>query len=206
MRRLHSAKAGAQHSSRRICITNALKEDLELWLQFLITYNKRTLFSFVLRPKFSSCSLGSDASKGGFGGFWGQQCIAGRFPSSWQVLSIEALELYPILALVGTFAEDMRDSQILVQCDNQPLVHCLNKLSSRNPEVMSFMRPLVLFLLSYNISLWVEYISSADNWLCDTLSRRQVTPHWLLAQGKEDKLKSIRPSLRPEALRSVLAR
>ena len=141
-----------------------------------------------------------------FGGFWVQQCIAGCFPQSWQGLDIQALELYPILALVGTFAEQMQDSVVAVWCDNLPLVHCINKLSSKNKSVMLLMRPLVLYLLSHNITLRAAYLSSKDNSFCDTLSRKQVTHQWLRDHGMEGELKAITPSLRPEALRSVSAR
>ena len=108
LRRLHSAKCGVQQANRRILLSDPLREDLKLWTHFLKTYNSRTLFSYVLHPRSSAFILGSDASKKGFGGYWGRRCIAGRFPSSWSHLDIQTLELYPILALVGSNADDMR--------------------------------------------------------------------------------------------------
>ena len=89
-----------------------------------------------------------------------KKCICGTFKHD----SL-ALELYLILALIGTFAHRLRNSQVKIICDNEPLVHCLNKLSSKIPMVMKLMHPLVLFLLASNITIKAEYISTKDNWL-----------------------------------------
>ena len=201
IRRLHEAKQGFQSPSRRIKLLAPLKEDLLFWAHFLRTYNSETLFAFILELKPCGLSIGSDASKVGFGGYCGKSCIAGIFPASWRSLDIEALELYPILVLVGAFAAQLRDSQVRVRCDNLPLVHCLNKLSSKNSTVMALMRPLVLYLLHHNISIKAEYISTKDNWFCDTLSRRQVSKQWLEKQGMHQSLVPIPAALQPRALR-----
>ena len=206
LRRLHSAKRGVQRAARRMPVSASMSADLELWAHFLSSFNTRTLFTMVLHPKLCPRILGSDASKGGFGGFWGSHCISGRFPTSWQRLDIQVLELYPILVLVGINASEMKDSIIRVRCDNQALVHCLNKLTSKNSSVMKLMRTLVLFLLANNISLVAEYITSKDNWLCDTLSREQVSRQWLRNNSMEDTFLAIPPTLQPEALGSVLTK
>ena len=143
--------------------------------------------------------MGTDASPRGYGGTLGGQCIAGRFPRTWSGLSIEALECYPVLALVGTFASSLQNKEVILECDNLPLVHCLNKLSSKNQQVMRLMRPLVLLLLEHNITLKAVHLSSKDNWLCDTLSRQQVTGDWLVRHGKAP-LTAIPQGLRPESL------
>ena len=111
------------------------------------------------------------------------------------------MELYPILALVGTFREALRGTEVRVVCDNQPLVHNLNFLSSSSAQVMCLLRPLVLLLLEGNITIEAEYIRSSDNWICDTLSRKQVSEAWLRRQGLEGQLTRVPDWVRPEALR-----
>ena len=64
------------------------------------------------------------------------------------------------------------------------------------------MRPLVLLMLDHNITLKAEHLSSKDNWLCDTLSRQQVSRDWLVRHGKAPRLSTIPKDLRPEALKS----
>ena len=160
-----------------------------------------TLLDFVLKVNLNELSIGSDLSKQGFGGYCGKSCIAGQFPPSWRTLDIEALEPYPILALAGIFTCQLSNSQVRVLCDNLPLVHCINKLSSKNSSVMNLMRPLVLYLLAHNITLRAEYISSKNNWFCDTLSRHQVSERWLKNHGMDPKLVRIPASLLPRALK-----
>ena len=81
LRRLHDAKQGPQKSSRFLKVTDPMRRDLELWCHFLKNFNARTLFSLVLNPKVNQLLLGSDASKGGYGGHWGASCISVRFPT-----------------------------------------------------------------------------------------------------------------------------
>ena len=84
--------------------------------------------------------------------------MADIFPVPMRSLALEVLELYPILGLVGSFAAQLRDSQVRLMFDNLPLVHCLDKLSSKNSAVMVFVHPLVHYLLPRNISIIAEYI------------------------------------------------
>ena len=113
--------------------------------------------------------------------------ICGTFPKDWGKQDIQALELYPILALVGTLAHCLRNSQVKIICDTEPLGHCLNKLSSKNPMVMKLMHPLVLFLLASNISI--------------KASRHMVSGQWPQQHGMDPKWVRFLPSLLPKALK-----
>ena len=62
----------------------------------------------------------------------------------------------------------------------------------------------VLVLLSNNIAIKVTHLSSEANYICDTLSRRQVSENWLVKHGLEPKLARIAHQFRPSALRTVL--
>ena len=203
IRRLHWAKRGPQRPGRTIRLYQGHRADLRTWVAFLRENNARSLFRFITGEGRAELKMGSDASKKGFGGFLGPDCIAGSFPKDWQSLTIEALELYPILVLVGTFEERLRDKEVVVACDNLPLVHCLNKMTSRNRQVMALMRLLVLVLMRANATLRAEHIRSHDNWLADVLSRHQVTGEWLRRHGMASELTPIPPSLTPEGLRPV---
>ena len=204
IRRLHDAKRGPQNPDRRVPLSQGVKEDLKLWAHFLVNFNVRPLFSFILNHRVSRLVLGSDACPKGFGGYWGSRCIAGKFPEPWRSVNIEALELYPILVLVGIFAEDMRDSRVTIRCDNQALVYSLNKLTSKSKQVMYFMRVLVLYILKFNIFLNATYLTSKENSFADDLSRGQVSKAWLRWHGMEEEFVPIPLSLRPEALNGVL--
>ena len=59
-----------------------------------------------------SVTIATDASLAGYGGHWGAKFITGEFPANWGFLNIEALEMYAVLALLGTFAEHFNFSKI----------------------------------------------------------------------------------------------
>ena len=102
------------------------------------------------------------------------------------------------------FAPKLKNLTARVLCDNQPLVYCLNALTSRNPRVLHLLRILVLLLLDFNIALRAEYLTSEDNYVCDTLSRRQVSSSWLGRHGLERSLARSHPTFRTSALRTLL--
>ena len=191
LRRLHDALIGDQNNYRLVTLSPEMRADLRTWVGFMDLFNGRGFITYADERTGAMVAMGSDASKTGYGGYLGAKVIAGVFPKSWQEWDIEALELYPILALVATFRRVLAGKTVRAKCDNLPLVHCLNKLTSKNKQVMRLMRPLVLILLAENIVIRAEYISSEDNHLCDTLSRQQVGKDWLLSQGKEAHLSPL---------------
>ena len=201
LRRLHWAKRGGQRASRVIALREEHREDLRCWGFFLRNYNARALLKFIPKGEPCEAKMCSDASLRGFGGHLGSTVITGRFPESWCRVNIQALELYPIVAMFGMFKEELRNKVVQVVCDNLPLVHNLNFLSSANGQVMALLRPLVLLLLECNISLEAVHISTRDNWVCDRLSRRQVSAGWLRNQGLDPEPTRIPRQWRPESWR-----
>ena len=151
-------------------------------------------------------AMGTDASKRGYGGYLGRKVISGSFPQSWSSLDIQVLELYPVLALIGTFKSNLRHKLVHLECDNLALVHCLNSLTSKNKKVMVLMRQLVLTLLVFDITLKASHISSTDNETCDKLSREQVGADWLARRGLESVLTPVDESVALERLSAPLTR
>ena len=175
-----------------------------MWVRFLRFFNAQNLIKYVEPSDSFDIVIGSASCKTGYGGYLGRTAIAGIFPESWCSLDIQTLELYPILAIVGTYAGKLVNHTVLVKCDNQPLVYCLNSFTSRNPRVLHLLRILVLLPLHHNIALKAEYLTSEDNYICDVLYRRQVSGSWLARQGLRRSLGRIAPTFRPNAWRSVI--
>lgn len=125
LRRLHRGRAGSQRPGRVIHLLGEHKKDLEMWVTFLRSFNGKSMLRFV---ETGDCdvTMGSDASKSGVGGFLGSTPVAGVFSPEWSALDSETLELYPILAMVGTFTPKLENLRVRVLCDSQPLVYYLN--------------------------------------------------------------------------------
>ena len=72
------------------------------------------------------------------------------------------------------WGEIFANKSILLLCDNESLVHVINKQTSKEPKVMHLMRRLVLHCLKLNIRIKAEHLAGRKNVLPDALSRSQV--------------------------------
>ena len=157
--------------------------DLQTWLQFLSQYNGVTFFRSIQCLPDNHLNMGADASRMGYGATYGKYWIQEHYPQSWQEvfddkeIGITVLELYPILALIGTFGSKLKNHSILFHSDNEGVVEIINKQtsSSKKPAIMNIVRPLVLLLMQHNILLRSCHIPGIRNTLCDAISRFQVT-------------------------------
>ena len=175
LRRMYNLTKGITKPFYFVRLTKGVKQDLQMWLQFLSSYNGQ---SFIREPHFANSEalhFFSDASKSGFGITFGSSWIEGLWPINWQHLNITILELYPIYIAISMFAHKLRNSKVIFHTDNMAVVHILNKQTSNCPIVMKIVRPFVLVLLNNNLSLHVQHIPGLDNNLCDAISRQQVS-------------------------------
>ena len=185
LRRLIDLLCTAKHPHHRIRITREVRKDLQTWLSFLSSYNGRTYFRMLGTVDSPVLHMYSDASKQGFGATFGSSWIQAAFPVRWQHMltdsdiHISFLELYPVLVLLTMFGHKIQNANILFHSDNEGVVSVLNKQSSKDPLLMSLIRPLVLTLIGFNINLKLEHIPGLENVLSDAISRFQITPRLL---------------------------
>ena len=69
----------------------------------------------------------------------------------------------------------MSNKHVLFFTDNNALVHVINKQSSKDKDLMFFVRKLVLACLRYNVVFKAKHIAGVNNILADALSRLQET-------------------------------
>ena len=155
MRRLHDKLHGPYKPNARVYISESMRQDLEVWASFLAGFNGIALIKYDSDLCPASITIATDASLSGFGGHWGTSFISGVFPKSWKGTDIEAFEMFAVLTTVGSFVNRLKNRVVLLHCDNEALVYCLNKLTSKNKSVMKLLRGLVTILLSHNIKLHV---------------------------------------------------
>jgi len=192
--------AAPHHHAR---ITEEVRKDLKTWLEFMSTYNGRTYFRLLGILDSPQLHLFSDSSKLGFGATYGNRWIQAPFPDDWKHklvnyhLHIPFLEMYPILVAMSMFGEELKNTNVLFHSDNLAVVKVLNKQSSKDKDLMSLVRPLVLTLIKYNISLKSKHIPGLKNILCDAISRFQVTPQMLARYSMRSQPEQIPFSLLP---------
>ncbi|RXN14169.1 poly [Labeo rohita] len=130
---LLSLASSAHALENRISITDSCRNELSLWISFLKQWNGLSFFYSNLVSSPIDIQLYTDAAPSvGFGGF-----LRGRwFASTWppeladlpQQLSSSALfELYPLVAAASLWGKEWSATSIVVHCDNEAIVHCINK-------------------------------------------------------------------------------
>jgi len=175
LRRLIDLTIGLSKPNHHIRLTLSVKEDLRVWLSFLESFNGRTFF---LEDKVLSSdylALYTDASGSiGYGAVLGSKWFYGGWPEHCKSFNIATLELYPIVVSVAIWGHMWRNKTVRFYTDNQALVPVINKLSSKEPNIMRLIRKLVLLGLKFNICFSAHHVPGKSNILADRLSRFQV--------------------------------
>ena len=162
--------------------------DALVWTMFLTDNTPRNwCHPFVDSKRFVNSTVlqfftdSSAAEDKGFGcifenewvaGLWGRTFIKNEKPS------IQYLELYALCVGVLTWAEKLQNLNIVIFCDNQAVVQMVNNYTSSCQNCMRLLRVLVLDCLIHNHRITVEYVTSKDNFLADSLSRGDYVKFW----------------------------
>lgn len=201
LRRLHNSTIGITKPYFYIRLNNDIKEDLLIWIRFLSFYNGITIITPRESLSSNDLHMFTDSCIKGYGGTFGSDYVCGLFPESWQLYSIEFLELYPIFLLIHIFANKLSNKRVIFHCDNNSIVQIINKQSSKCKNIMFLLRPLILTMLNYNILFSAIHIPGVHNKFCDDLSRSQITLEKLQAYGMKRYATPIPNHLRPQNLK-----
>ena len=152
------------------------RRDLTWWIEFLPSWNGRSLIPDPAWTTTPSMELFTDASVGlGFRIYYCGSCIANPWPPSLQAHSIQWKELYPIALACVTWGHTWTRKRILFHCDNLAVGHIWQSGTSRVPAIMHLMRSIVLHAATHQYTINVTHISGIDNSIADSLSRQQLT-------------------------------
>jgi len=199
--RIHTVKKQHHH----IAVTAQMKQDLRIWIHFLNHYNGITYFRAFNIVTGQHFNMGADAAKTGYGATFGTHWVQERFPQTWlhlfddKLLGISFLEFFPIYVLISLYGHQVQDSTVTFHSDNQGVVDIINSQTSSSNNIMLFLRPLVLLLMQYNISLRSKHIPGYKNVLCDKISRYQVTQSLLDQYGLQHQKDTIPQHLMTQA-------
>ena len=176
---------GITHKSQQIDLCAGAKKDLEIWVNFLQSFNGSRM---ILANEWLSSDvieLYTDAAKSiGFGAYYSGHWFNG----TWDMAgvkgdySIAYLELFPIVLAMLTWAEKLANCKINFHCDNMSVVSIINRQSSKCPHIMILLRKLVLVCLKQNIIFKSSHIEGIRNNITDALSRNQLERFAAIAQ------------------------
>ena len=209
-RRLYSHGSKLRKPHHHLNVTREIKTDLNIWKQFLMSQEvvARPLFHFNVENDSVDLEFFTDASHNPELGC-GAICYDKWFIAQWQdefVLSkqpsIGYLELYAFVVGVFLWIEQFSNSTVTIFCDNQAVVHMINKTSSKCKQCMILLCMMVLHCMQWNVRLYAKYINTKVNKYADLLSRLKYKQFWQLVR-KEKKQINPRPEKIPEILQDL---
>ena len=169
MRRILDAIRTLTNPWHRTRITQALREDIWWWINYLSVFNGYTEM-VESRPITPVCI---DACPVAAGAVHSDQFV--YTPWSWwpgsdphHINFKETLALEPAVAFWGP---SWRNKKVYVRCDNQAAVGIINKGTCRNEFVMQSLRRVFWYSVFYNFRLKAMYIPGKYNQMADAISR-----------------------------------
>lgn len=163
-----------------IRLNSAVKQDMTMWLRFLVDFNGKAYFPQREWTSSRVLQLFTDSAGSaglGCGCYFGGRWIYYQWPCCWNnqaiMRDITFLELVPIVLSVMVWGEALSGKKVQFHTDNMALVAILNSQSSKSPRIMCLLRQLVLFVMKYNITFKAKHIAGLDNSIADAISRKQ---------------------------------
>ena len=168
------------------------RQDCKTWLMFLEKENINHLFCRPLID-FSDVRIAkelnfyTDSSANwllGFGGIFEDEYFFHRWESNYiQKFNpcIEYLELYGVCMGLYIWEEKLRNSRIIIHCDNLSVCNMLENITSGCPNCMKLIRMVVLHGLEFNTRVFMNHVRGVDNGQSDSLSRLKIQKFFNLA-------------------------
>ena len=168
--------------------TLEFRKDLLWWQDFLYQFNGKRL----LHNKVPIADVETDASNEAVGfyfpGNWAYSFLPADAPDI-APLHINFKEAFAIFLAARRWAPLWANHHVIVKCDNQAAVAMINKGTTANPIVMTWLRDLFWMSVIHNFRITAVYIPGVDNFRADRISRMHNGPALLelysyLCQGQ----------------------
>ena len=199
LRRMINSTIGITKPYHHVHLTNNIKEDIQLWITFLNQYNGTTFFIDRTPVSPQEINFYTDSCPQGYGGSFETHYFYGQFPASWSKYNICVLELFPILLALKLFAQQVTNRHIIIHSDNIAVVEVLTHKTTKQPQMLTLLRDLILHCLKFNILFTPRHIRGKLNVLADALSRSCHTFTMLQERNMELHPTPVPPALQPAA-------
>ncbi len=158
----------------RISINQACHDELSLWITFLKQWNGLSFFYNNLISSPVDIQLFTDAAPSvGFGGFYHGRWFASPWSPQLQdtTQSSALFELYPVVVAAFLWGKEWTANSILVHCDNEATVQCINKGRSHSHALMPLLRRLTWISACDQFIIIAKHVPGSENQIADSLSR-----------------------------------
>jgi hypothetical protein len=154
---------------KRQRLTAAARRDLQWWRTLLPLWSGITAIS----PRRFEVTIETDASGSkGIGGYWPatKRMFSTRLPRRHRKKHINFKEMFAVLFAIAEWGESWKGQELLVKCDNEAVVHGINKKTIRGAAIAPLQQLLLLTALN-DIVVKATWISTKENAVADALSR-----------------------------------
>ncbi len=161
----------------QITLTDSCCNELSLWISFFKRWNGLSFFYKNLISSPVDIQLFTDAAPSiGYGGFYQGRWFASTWPCQLSNLPQSAassalFELYPIVIAAFLWGKEWSATSILIHCDNEATVHCVNKSHSHSPMLNPLLRRLTWISACDQFIITARHIPGSKNQIADSLSR-----------------------------------
>ena len=185
-RRIYDLMGSVRERHYKVRLNEGLREDIAWWLGFARKFNG----SASILGKFAAIySTYSDASKWGFGALHGGDWLAGNFmekdndtrgylghhyvepEARVRLEHINVQEMWAAYAAASRWSERWANANIVMVTDSSTVLAALCTGRSRSKQIMHYIRRLFWLAIERNFVFSAVYIRSAENVICDALSR-----------------------------------
>jgi predicted Zn-ribbon and HTH transcriptional regulator len=176
-RRLIECSKRVKHLHHRVRVNKMIRDDIQWWLDYLPTWNGVSVIHDAHWTSNEEISLFSDASDRAIGGLCGNQWFFMAFDNGHSYLrakSIAYRELYAVVTMLATFAYKLEGKRLLINCDNEAIVHVLQTGTSKNIEIMSLVRTMFYICAQHSMECSAAHVRGTANTAADALSRLDV--------------------------------
>ena len=160
LRRLIDLTRGVRKATHHVRVTKESKYDLQVWLNFLRSYNGKFFFLGSHWYTSKTLKLFTDAAGSlGYAAVFGKHWFFVEWPAIWKTFNITILEFFPIVLALEIWGPLMRNKCIVFFSDNQAVVEIINKQTSKDcsnhgsPQALCFFHTNTIFCFMLSISL-----------------------------------------------------
>ena len=179
-RRFYNLTAKAKKAHHFIKLNTDTKEDMQMWLEFLKSFNGKAYFpesSWTGNDAIEFFTDSAGSAGLGCGAYFSGEWVYFSWPMNWIkggiLKDITFLEFVPVVLAMAIWGHMLQNKKIIFNIDNMALVEILNSQTSKSKRIMYLMRPFVLYTLKNNTIFRGKHIKGQFNEIADAISRQQ---------------------------------
>ena len=171
----------AYPDNKRTKLSEGCRLDIKWWDRYLRRFNGVEILyptdplNLPLADLLETSALVNcgDAYPEGGGAYFGQEYWSRRFPDQLRdpAIPIHIKEFWVVIASAWLWGDSWRGSLVYVFCDNEAVVHVLDRERPRDPRMLELLQEYLYIVCTKGFTPIFKKVGTKDNTLADFLSR-----------------------------------